>query len=170
MTLRRFRLAALVPAVLIAAAASAPAFAQYAWLDDKGIRQYSDRPPPPSVPASRILKFSNEASEPASSPAPPPGETASAPAAKAPMTLAEKNAAFRKRQAEQAEQEKKAMQQEKTAAEKARNCERARAYRRTLASGQRIAVSGKNGERAYLNDQQRAQELQDVQRMLGECK
>jgi hypothetical protein len=32
------------------------AHAQYSWLDDKGTRVFSDRPPPPGTPPSRILK------------------------------------------------------------------------------------------------------------------
>lgn len=30
--------------------------AQYMWIDDKGLKQFSDRPPPPSVPLKHILK------------------------------------------------------------------------------------------------------------------
>src|SRR5471030_2362506 len=37
-------------------ALSAQALAQYIWLDEKGIKHLSDRPPPPSVPDQRILK------------------------------------------------------------------------------------------------------------------
>ncbi|MGB9108871.1 MAG: DUF4124 domain-containing protein, partial [Telluria sp.] len=32
------------------------AHAQYSWLDDKGSRVFSDRPPPPGTPPARILK------------------------------------------------------------------------------------------------------------------
>lgn len=39
-----------------AGAIALPALAQYAWLDARGVRQFSDRPPPPSVPDHRILK------------------------------------------------------------------------------------------------------------------
>ncbi|MBS0307625.1 MAG: DUF4124 domain-containing protein, partial [Proteobacteria bacterium] len=35
---------------------TASAMAQYIWLDDKGVKQYSDTPPPASVPKKRILK------------------------------------------------------------------------------------------------------------------
>ncbi|HEU4850995.1 MAG TPA: DUF4124 domain-containing protein, partial [Telluria sp.] len=36
--------------------ATASAAAQYVWVDAKGARTYSDRPPPPEVPANKILK------------------------------------------------------------------------------------------------------------------
>ena len=47
--------ARLTVALALSLGASA-ALAQYIWLDSKGVKQYSDRPPPPSVPTSKILK------------------------------------------------------------------------------------------------------------------
>ena len=88
----------------------------------------------------------------------------------APLTTAEKNAEFNKRKMEQAELDKKAAEQEKLAADKAKNCERARAYHRALDSGERLARMDGNGERYFLNEQQRAQELRETKRMLDECK
>lgn len=160
---------AAVIAMLASAGLTAPAFAQYVWLNEKGTKQYSDMPPPPSVPSSRILK------QPAGAPQPieeAPAATAQAPAgnAKPPMTTAEKNADFRKRRAERAEKEKKAAEQARIAAEKAKNCERARDYDAVLNSGERIARADRNGERSFLTDEQRAQELRDVKRMLQGCK
>ena len=78
--------------------------------------------------------------------------------------------AFRKRRIEQAEGEAKASEQARVAADNARNCEQARGYERTLASGQRIAKLDKNGERAFLSDQERAQEIATAQRVLAQCK
>src|SRR5687767_2366081 len=37
-------------------ACCALAQAQWVWVNEKGIRQYTDQPPPASVPPSRILK------------------------------------------------------------------------------------------------------------------
>jgi len=36
--------------------ASVSAHAQYSWIDDKGVRVFSDRPAPPGTPPGRILK------------------------------------------------------------------------------------------------------------------
>ena len=36
--------------------AALPAHAQYSWVDEHGTRVFSDQPPPPNVPAKRILK------------------------------------------------------------------------------------------------------------------
>lgn len=139
-----------------------PVFAQYVWLDEKGTKQFSDLPPPPNIPSSRILK------QPSGSPSPTSEPTPSSP--KAEMTTAEKNAEFRKRRTEQAEKEKKAAEEERAAGEKAKNCERARDFQRTLESGERIARTDKNGERSFLTDEQRSRELQETKRALADCK
>ena len=156
------------------------ASAQYVWLNEKGIKQYSDMPPPSSIPKSRILKEAGMAVRSTPQEAPASGEavanagTAGATAVpakdKAPMTTAEKNADFQKRKIEQAQKDKKAAEQEKFAADKARNCEQARAYNRTLQSGERVARTDKNGERYYLSDEQRGQEARDAKRTVDECK
>jgi hypothetical protein len=168
--MNRFRWTHLV-AALAAMSLITSAFAQYAWVDEKGVKQYSDMPPPASVPKSRILKQPAQA-EPAGER--PAGSSNAAPSSatkeKAPMTSAERNADCQKRRAEQAEKEKKADEQARTAADKAKNCQRARDYQRGLESGERIAQTGGSGERAYLTDEQRARELRDVRRALDECK
>ncbi|GAB3551127.1 hypothetical protein GCM10027343_35020 [Noviherbaspirillum agri] len=158
-----FKHLATTTAVVIALALSGTAFAQYVWLDEKGVKQYSDMPPPASVPANRILKQRGVA-------AIPSHESETAAPAKADLTLAEKEAEFRKRRAEQAEKDKKVAEQSKYEADKAKHCERAREYNRALESGQRIARTDKNGERAFLTDEQRAQELRDSRRALEDCK
>lgn len=146
------------------------ALAQYVWLDGSGVKQYSDLPPPVSVPAARILKTPHPAPASVIDTAPAPtdaGTNADKP--KTPPTLADKNAEFNKRRAAQAEQEKKAAEQNRIAAEKTKNCDRARQYQKTLASGIRIASTNKNGERVFLDDAQRAQEQQEAKKVLQDC-
>ena len=142
------------------------ALAQYVWLDEKGIKQYSDMPPPTSVPAKRILKMPGNFSAPNSDADSTPPDSKD----KAPPTLAEQNAAFKKRQDEQAAKDKKAADSAKEAADKAKNCANARSYQRTLDSGQRIAEIDKNGQRAIFDDSQREQASRDNKRVLDECK
>lgn len=160
------RLQHLAVTVVTALCFSGAAHAQYVWLDEKGTKQYSDMPPPVSVPVNRILK------QPGGLPPAPTENEAPAAAmpAKTEMSIAEKNAEFRKRRAEQAEKEKKAADEARQADEKAKYCERARDYNRTLQSGERISRTDKNGERSFLTDEQRARELREAQRMLDECK
>lgn len=148
-------------AAVTALHATGAAFAQYVWVDEKGIRQYSDMPPPPSVPTSRILKQPGAAAQSAASPTP---------AARQEASIADKNTEFRKRKAEQAEKEKKAAEETRLAAENSKNCERAREYQRALNSGERISRTTASGERSFLTDEQRAQEMNEARRVLQECK
>ena len=135
-------------ACAIFAASCSGALAQHVWLNEKGVKQYSDMPPPPGTPAGRIIQQPQHSSPRAAAPA------ADQPAA---PSVAERNAAFEKRRIEQAERENKASEQ-------------ARGYERTLASGQRIAKLDRNGERVFLSDQERAQEIATAQRVLAQCK
>jgi len=151
---------------LLSIGSAALAQSQYIWLDEKGTKQYSDMPPPTSVPAKRILKMPGNFSVPSSDPGSGPADSKD----NAPPTLAEQNAAFKKRRDEQAAKEKKAADNAKEAADKTKNCESARAYQRTLDSGQRIAQVDKNGERAVFDDKQREQASRDNKRLLDECK
>lgn len=167
-------------ALLLAAAGTGAAWAQYVWLDEKGVKQYSDRPPPASVPAGRILKPAAAAATPA---VPAPGSGTQAKAAEGPSSspaapatamkgapsIAERNAEFNKRRAEQADKDRKSAEQERLAAEKTRNCERAASYKRSLEAGARIARVNANGEQAFLSDDQRAQEIREANKLLEAC-
>lgn len=152
----------LASCVLLAALA-APAIAQYIWLDEKGVKQYSDMPPPPSVPTGRILK------QPGVSATSNQAGNVETQAPTATPTLAEQNAAFKKRQQEAADKEKKAAEQSKLAADRAKNCNRTRDYLRSLESGERIAHSDSSGERIFLTDEQRAAEIRDARQVLADC-
>lgn len=163
--LKRFTVAILL------AGFSGGAMAQYVWLNDKGVKQYSDTPPPASVPNSKILKSPNGSAQ-ANTPAKTVEETAAEgdAAKKAPQTIAEKNADFNKRKMAQAEKDKETEQKAKLAADKKKNCEQASNYKRVLDSGQRISRMDKSGERSYMSDEERAQETHNTNRVMEECK
>jgi hypothetical protein len=156
------------------------AHAQYVWLDEKGVKQFSDQPPPPNVPKNRILKAPN--SKPAASPVadgadttpaetpPLSSNTSAASASSGPPTLAERNAEFAKRKKDQADKEKKAAEESAIQEIKKKNCIAARENQRALESGVRITQVGKNGEREFMNDEQRAKAAQENKRGLEECK
>ncbi len=163
----RFQLRHLAAAIT-ALSLAVPAFAQYVWLDEKGIKQFSDMPPPASVPANRILKQPSDAIPSSAAPSSPADGAATT--VKTEMTTAERNVDYRKRKAEQAEKEKKIAEEARVAAEKTKQCERAREYNRTLESGERISRMDKTGERTFLTDEQRAQEMRDARRVLDGCK
>ena len=160
------------------------AMAQYVWTDTKGSKQYSDQPPPSSVPSSHILKRPGGSSDSPSAnsaigvtatraPVDDDGKTAPAEAAVktgGPMTLAERNADYQKRKIEQAEKDKKAVEAVRVAAEKSANCDKAQSYGRALEDGMRISTSDKSGEGGFMSDDERAAELKKNQRVVKGCK
>lgn len=150
------------------------ALAQYVWLDGKGVKQYSDMPPPASVPNSRILKSPAALPQTAPAAAPEEADTEEAKedgdAPKTAPTLAERNADFQKRRMEQAEKEKQAAEQAKQAAAKKKNCEQVGNYQRALQSGQRITRLSPTGERIYLTDEERANAMRENRQTLSDCK
>jgi hypothetical protein len=149
------------------ATVSAAAHGQYLWLDERGKKQYSDMPPPASVPANRILRQPG-----ARPPAPEASEQPKVQpdAAQPGMSVAEKDAEFRKRRAEQAEKNQKAAEQARLAAEMQQRCERNRDYRKTLESGIPIVRTDKDGQRVALTDAERAREMSEANRSLKDCK
>lgn len=75
-------------------------------------------------------------------------------------TLAEQEAEFRKRRAEQAEAQAKQEKEAAQAAQRQRACEEARNYLQGIESGARLTrVDPKTGERVFLDDAARAGEL-----------
>jgi len=138
--------------------------AQWVWVDDKGTKQFSDRAPPSSVPQKNILKAPRGMATGADlAPAPTP---AASPAAAAPkLTLAEREADYKKRQAEKSEADKKATEEAAVAAQKKAVCAAAKMQKANLESGVRI----RNGAGEYLDDKQRAQESADANKALAGC-
>jgi hypothetical protein len=149
--------------------------AQYVWLDEKGSKQFSDVPPPANIPAQKILKMPSRSAtkatpgtedlKEASS-----GNTDAASALKKPVTTASKNEDFNKRQLELEEKNKKALIDQQVSTDKIKNCARARSYQRSLESGERIASIDKNGERNFISDARRDQDLIDTKKALSDCK
>jgi hypothetical protein len=139
--------------VVITLAVSAAAMAQpYKWVDQNGRVQYGDAPPA-GVNATPLRSVPGPANQPA-----PQATEAKTEAKKGPLTPAEQEAEYRKRQLEaQKEQEKQAQATQQAAAKK-ENCARAQDSLRTFESGQRIVRTDAKGERHYLDDAQIAQE------------
>lgn len=157
----RWRRGALGGALL---AAAALAQAQYAWIDDKGLKQYSDRPPEPALPAARILKAPGLAPRQETD----AGEQARQPPGAAPTT-AEREAAFRKRKAEQAALARTADDEARRRAERDSNCARQRQHLQLLESGIRIGTVNQQGERDFINDAERAGQIAQIRRALAGC-
>ncbi|MFL6706640.1 MAG: DUF4124 domain-containing protein [Massilia sp.] len=161
------------------------ASAQYLWVDAKGVKQFSDRPPPADVPLKHILRAPKgqqsvatvEATEKAaaadaaaaaalaaSGPAPSP-----APSGAKPLSLAERNADFMKRQKEKGEADKKDREEKERNMAKDDACERMRSARASLDNSRRIRTTDKNGEPGYMDDEQRALEAKRLDKALSSC-
>ncbi|WP_426175546.1 DUF4124 domain-containing protein [Massilia sp. TWR1-2-2] len=149
--------------------------AQYMWIDEKGIKQFSDRAPPPSIRLKNILK-----APPGVLTAPPvlvPSDVAATPAvaapaaakAKAAPTTADRNADYNRRQKEKTDVELKEKEEREAKLAKAEQCEALRLSKRTFESGARIGVQQKNGERGYMTDQQRAVESAKIDKGVAGC-
>jgi hypothetical protein len=139
--------------------------AQYMWIDEKGLKQFSDRAPPASIPLKHILKAPRGAASAQTAPA----ETVVATPQAAP-SVADRNADYRKRAKESAEREQKEKDEQSARADQADNCERARSTKRTIASGVRIGTQDNNGERGVMTDAQRALEARKADKVLAACK
>ena len=126
----------------------------YRWVDENGEVHYSDSPPPPNVKSQKELK----------TPARPatPGTKA------APESYQQEDAAFRKRQVEQAEKDAAAKKAQQEAAEKQRNCEQAQNQLKALQAGGRFVRYNDQGERQYLDDKQVADEIARTQKLVSD--
>jgi hypothetical protein len=118
---------------------------QFKWVDQNGRIQYGDTPPP-GAKATRLRP-------------PPPGSPPPAAAKGAPLTAAEKDAAFRKRQQDAEKDRQKDEVAAKDADAKRENCERSKEYLRMLEGGLRISRLNAQGERYYISDDERAAEV-----------
>ncbi len=146
-------------AVVLAFAASASA-QRYRWVDKDGRVHYTATPPPAGV-QSRTLQA------PAAPPPAQDGATrddaakdagAKDDARRGPLTPAEQEQEFRKRQAEAQKAREKEALAAKQAEEKQANCARAKEALATFESGQRISRTNAQGERYYLDDAARERE------------
>jgi len=153
-----------IPVLLLVAA---PAFGQWMWKDDAGKVVASDQPPPTSVPQSRILK------EPRARPAAPAAPVTDKDAAKAdaPKSVADRELDANQRQKESADAAKKADDNAVKAKAMQENCSAVRGNLAALQAGGRAARFNEKGERVYLDDSQRASEIQKSQGQISQyCK
>src|SRR5476649_2946380 len=133
---------------------SAQALAQYMWLDEKGIKHLSDRPPPPAADSDASSASASDAKPDAKPKAP---------------TLAERNADFNKRQAEAAKKSQLAGAEAEQKAAAAANCDAARNNQRALDQGIRMSTYDKDGQRTIMDDDQRAAAAAKNKKVLADC-
>lgn len=140
--MKRSLIASLIACMAIAFATTAAAQV-FQWKDANGKTIFSDKPPPSDAKQKRTI-VPNAVKASATSPQ---------------KTLAEKDLEFRKRQKETQEQSAKHEEEQKTLAEKKERCDNMRRHAQALDSGVRIARTNDKGERYFLSDDQRQEEL-----------
>jgi len=133
------RIALTVAALLAVGAVNAQI---YQWKDENGKTIFSDKPPVGHVPLQRKIESD------------PPATIS--PAQK---TAADRELEFRKRQKEFQEKSDKSEKEQAASAEKKESCDSARRYLQALESGERIASRNDQGERTFMEDAQREQEI-----------
>lgn len=79
-----------------------------------------------------------------------------------PPTVADREMAFRKRQAEQAEAEQKTLAKAEDDRRQAQACDDGKASLRSLESGQRISRTNENGEREFIPDGEREARIRQL--------
>ena len=149
--------------------ATLPAAAQWKWKDSRGQVVISDVPPPREIPERDVLQKPTLVLQRQATPQASAASAAPADAAAKPKVDAELEARRKKAEAEQ--QAKQKADEQKIAAVRADNCKRARQYAETLNSGIRMTRLNEKGEQEYLDDNQRAAEMQRARQTIeSECR
>ena len=149
--------------VFLLAAASAGA-QMYRWVDKDGKVRYGDTPPPGAKTSSIKAPQSGGA-------APQAPAASSKDAKKGPLTPAEQEQEYRKRQAEARKAAEKAESENQSKNDLSEACARSKEYLGTLNSGQRVARTNPSGERYYMDENQVAQEVAKAQQAVQKsCK
>jgi hypothetical protein len=149
----------IAPLLLLAAGL---AHAQWSWIDEKGIRQLSDRPPPPGTPANKILK----------APGKPPTPAAEADQAAArekadPRPAAEREADFRNQM--QKMTAKRADPDAKNGRPPQKDCQQARKYKDWVETGAPVFAKGEDGKPRPMTMQERVDEIKLAEAVLQRC-
>lgn len=148
----------------MALAASSASAQMYKWVDKDGKVHYGNTPPPGS-------KTSAVKAPAAAAAAPGPASSAGDAKKKGPLTAAEQEQEYRKRQQDAEKAGKKTEQEQQAKVQKNEGCERTKEYLNTLQSGQRIARTNPSGERYYMDENQVAQEIAKAQQAVQQtCK
>jgi hypothetical protein len=148
-----------------------PAFAQWQWIDKDGRKVFSDRAPPPDIQDRNILKRPGGRVPAVTMPADIvddaalPSLASSAPAAK-PSGL-DKDLEARKKQALEAEQAKRKVEEEQATKARIENCARAKQAKATYESGARIGRINSSGQQEVMDDVTRAEEMKRIQGIIA---
>ncbi|HEX5802690.1 MAG TPA: DUF4124 domain-containing protein [Azospira sp.] len=160
-------------ALLLALVVALPAQAQiYQYKDASGKTVISDRPPPPGKTPAKTYSAGGNASDGSAAANGTAEATEASPSPTAgPKTLAERELEFKKRQKEQKEAADKAQKEAATQATRKDECERAKRQLQVLESGERVTMRDEKGERVFIEDEQRAAEIERTRKHIADaCK
>jgi hypothetical protein len=167
--------------VIAASLASLSASAQWVWLNKDGRKVFSDRAPSTDIPDKSIIKrpmgtlttLPNESVE-LEGAQPAAAKASAAVAAQASTSKPsgiDKELALRKQKAEQADIAKRKTDEDKLNKVKSDNCQRAKLAKANFESGARLSRLNPQGEREFLDDAARANELKRIQSIVdSDCK
>jgi hypothetical protein len=165
------------------------ATAQFIWINERGIKQYSDKPPPSNTPKDKIIKGmqapalasknsntnsnNNDASSTPNVNANVNQDTSKV--TETPRQLMQKKIAaqeeeFSKYKKAREEEEKKEQEEKEQKLEKEKSCSRALSYKQSLEMAGPITTFNKKGEKEILSDEARKKDLEEAQKILSECK
>jgi hypothetical protein len=139
---------------------------QWMWRDKDGRVTASDRPPPRDIAEKDILQRPVPESRRVATVA-PAASAAPGVAAPAATTALEREVQARKKAAEAEQAAKSKADEERNAARKAENCRNARSNLATLESGVRIARTNDKGEREFLEDAARNEEMRRAREVIA---
>lgn len=139
---------------LLSLAVALPAQAQvYKWKDAQGRTVISDTPQPGAGKQAPTLNT------------PEPGTGSGE------KSWVEKDLEFKKRQQEKRDAAEKSSKETAAAEQKKQNCERAKQQQAVLESGERLVVRNAQGEREFMEDNRRQQEMERARKTVQEwCK
>jgi len=133
--------------------------AQWKWRDSNNRVQYSDLPPPSSVPDAAILQRPAGARRTGPAFAPPASSASAVPAgASGPARTVDPDLEAKRKKVEQDKAAEHKAEEDKNNAAKAENCTRAKSYLKAIEEGQRMARTNAKGEREVYDDKIRAEE------------
>lgn len=139
---------------------------QWMWRDKDGRVTASDRPPPRDIADKDILQRPVPETRRVASIA-PVASAASGVAPPAAPTALEREVQARKKAAEAEQAAKGKADEERNAARKAENCRNARSNLATLESGVRVARTNDKGEREFLEDASRTEEMRRAREVIA---
>lgn len=133
------------------------------WVDANGQVHYSDGPPPPNANKQKILKKTSSDTSASS------GDDSAA--SSAPKTTAEREAELKRAQQEKKAAADKAAKQQADAEAMKEHCAALKSNLMAMQQGLRIVQFDADGNRSYMDDQQREQRMAKIQQDISaDCK